>query len=323
MPKSSQNKKPTKKKVKDTLGDTTSKRVVNKPRYKSFKLNKKIKHTQKPVLGSFRILKASLRHIYKNKRVFLGIAGVYFLLSLILVSGLIGTTDYTELKGSIKELSLGGGQLAAGVSLFGVLITSAFGSTTEVGGVYQTVLFIVVSLVIIWALRQTYAKEKVTTKYAFYKSMYPLVPFLLVIFVIVLQFLPLMIGSGIYRIVISQGLAVTVAEKAAWISVVFLLGVLTLYMITSSIFALYIVTLPDLTPMKALRSARELVLHRRWMIMRKILFMPLALFVLAAIIMIPVLLYLTAIAQLFFVILSMIGVIAAHSYMYKLYRELL
>ena len=321
MPKTAKTKNPASKKAKSSK--TVSKRIIDKPKYKSLRLHKKIKHTQKPVLGSFRLMKVSLSHIFNNKRVFFGIAGIYFLLSLVLVSGLLGGTDYTELKNTIRELDLNGGQIAAGISLFGVLVSSGTSPTTEAGGIYQTLLLVIISLVVIWALRQTHAKEKITTKQAFYKSMYPLIPFLLVIFVIALQFLPLIIGSSLYRIVISQGLAVTVAEKAVWLLVVLLLGLLTIYMVSSSIFALYIVTLPDLTPMKALRSARELVLHRRWMIMRKVLFLPVALLILAALIMIPILLYLTAIAQLMFVILSMIGLIAAHSYMYKLYRELL
>ena len=53
-------------------------------------------------------------------------------------------------------------------------------------------------------------------------------------------------------------------------------------------FALYIVTLPDMTPMKALRSARELVRYRRWTVLRKVLFLPLMLLVVAAIIMVPI-----------------------------------
>ena len=73
----------------------------------------------------------------------------------------------------------------------------------------------------------------------------------------------------------------------------FFLALLSLYMICSSLFALYIVTLPNVTPMKALRSARQLVLHRRFLVLRKILFMPLALLVLGAIIMIPLIIFLT------------------------------
>jgi uncharacterized membrane protein YoaK (UPF0700 family) len=94
-------------------------------------------------------------------------------------------------------------------------------------------------------------------------------------------------------------------------------------MISSSLFALYIVTLPDMTPFKALRSARELVRHRRWTVLRKILFLPIILLVVAAIIMLPIIIWLTSLAQWVFFLLTMFALVAANAYMYTLYRELL
>jgi hypothetical protein len=94
-------------------------------------------------------------------------------------------------------------------------------------------------------------------------------------------------------------------------------------MISSSLFALYIVTLPDMTPMKALRSARELVRHRRWTVLRKILCLPLILLVAGAVIMLPIIIVLTPLAQWVFFLLTMLALVAAHAYMYTLYRELL
>jgi hypothetical protein len=94
-------------------------------------------------------------------------------------------------------------------------------------------------------------------------------------------------------------------------------------MVSSSVFALYIVTLPDVTPMQALRSARELVRHRRWSIARKVLFLPVSLLVIAAAIMIPVILLLTPASEWAFFVLSMFSLAVIHSYMYGLYRELL
>jgi hypothetical protein len=94
-------------------------------------------------------------------------------------------------------------------------------------------------------------------------------------------------------------------------------------MVSSSIFALYIVTLPDVTPMQALRSARELVRYRRWSIARKVLFLPVSLLVIAAVIMVPVILLVTPASEWVFFILSMLSIAVIHSYMYSLYRELL
>jgi hypothetical protein len=94
-------------------------------------------------------------------------------------------------------------------------------------------------------------------------------------------------------------------------------------MLASSLFALYIVTLPGMTPIRALRSARGLVRYRRWTVIRKILWLPLLLLLVAAVIMLPIIIWLTAVAQWVFFILSMFALLAVHSYMYALYRELL
>lgn len=300
------------------------KRKIEKPTYKTLRLQKRIKHDADPVMSAYKLMKANIQHLLKFKRLFLGISVWYFLLSLVLVSGLVGSTDYSELKGTLTQIFKGtGGQVTTGFTLFGVLISSGAGKVSEAGSVYQSTLLVVVSLVVIWALRQTYAKKQVTTKQAFYKSMMPLVPFVLVLIVIGLQFIPLVISSTIYSIVITSGLAVTNIERVLWGIFMLCFIILTLYMVTSSIFALYIVTLPDMSPMQALRSARELVRYRRWSIMRKVIFLPFCLVILAAVIMVPVLLFLTFAAQWLFIFLTMLALVVAHGYMYRLYRELL
>jgi K+-sensing histidine kinase KdpD len=83
------------------------------------------------------------------------------------------------------------------------------------------------------------------------------------------------------------------------------------------------VTLPDMTPLKALRSARELVRYRRWTILLRVLFLPVLLLLAAAIIMVPIITLLTPLTKWMIFLLSMIAIAVVHSYMYSLYRELL
>ena len=75
--------------------------------------------------------------------------------------------------------------------------------------------------------------------------------------------------------------------------------------------------------MHALRSARQLVANRRWTIMRKLLFLPVVLFVLAAVIVLPVILFATPVVPLVFYTLSMLLLPMLHGYMYTLYRSLI
>jgi hypothetical protein len=216
-------------------------------------------------------------------------------------------------------------QVLTSLTLFSVLLSNTGSTPTEVAGAYQSILLVVVSLALIWGLRQSYAagKAKTTIRDTFYKGLYPLVPFLLVLLVVGLQLIPALLASFLYNVVIVGGLAVTAVELGLWYVMLAALVLLSLYMITSSVFALYIVTLPNVTPMAALRSARDLVLHRRWVIMRKFLFLPLALLVLAGVIMVPLIIVLPPVAEWVFFGLSMLALAVVHSYMYSLYRELI
>ncbi len=310
-------------KAKSLPAKSTSRRLKS-PLYKSFKLTKKIKPSNKKLEGSFKLFNRTAVTIKQHWKIFVGISVVYMLVSLILVRGLSSQLDIQNLKDSLKDASSGKfGSLSGGAVIFTYLIGTTNFSSSEAGGVYQMLLLLIVSLAVIWTLRKVLAGEVVRVRDSFYKSMQPFIPFVLVLLVIGLQLIPLLIGSWLFGTITINGIAVTALEKGLWALLCLLLATLSLYMICSSLFALYIVTLPDMTPMKALRSARQLVRHRRWEVLRKILFLPFALLVLAAVIFIPLVIVVAPAVEWVFFALSAFVPIAIHGYMYTLYRELL
>jgi hypothetical protein len=299
-------------------------RRLKQPKYKTLRLTKRIKHPGPKLPGSVQIFKKSIKVLKDHWKLFFGVTIVYGLLTVILVRGVAGGLDLGTLKTSLQDSFNGSfASVSTAAALFSYMVGSAGSSSTPTGGVYQTLLIIIMSLAVIWALRQVLAGSKLRVRDTFYKGTYPLIPFILVLLVIGLQLIPLLLGSWVYGTVISNGIAVTSLEKLLWALFFFLLAVFSLYMICSSLFALYIVTLPDMTPMKALRSARQLVLYRRWTVLRKILFLPFAILLLAAVIMFPLIIFATPLAEWVFFALSMFVLVVVHSYMYTLYRELL
>lgn len=321
-------KKPVKKKpaaIKKPAAKTKTARPrrVKQRQYRSFRLEKRIKHPVR-LPNVFRLSRTAGALLWSHKRLFAGITAIYGLLNLLLVQGIMGGTDITELKHLLEEI-IGGhlGSFKAGLSIFALQVSSAGNSTSETAGAYQVFLALIGSLAIIWALRQAAGGVTVRVRDAYYRGMYPLVPFILVLAVIGLQLIPLLIGSALYGIVVSNGIAVYFVEKLLWAMLYGLLVLLTLYMLTSSLFALYIATLPDMTPMKALRSARELVRYRRWTVLRKVVVLPIILLIIAAVIMVPIIMFLTPLAEWVFFLLTMSLLAAVHAYMYTLYRELL
>ncbi len=312
-------KKPSPKK----LQPVSTARRLKQPDYTSLKLNKRIRHPVK-LPSAWRLTKLTLQLLWQHKRLFIGITLLYGIFNLVLVQGLSNTTDLTSLKASLQH-ALGGnsGALTSSLTVFAVLIGSSGNTSSQTGGAYQLFLVLMVSLATIWALREVMAGAPVRVRDAYYRGMYPLIPFMIVLVVIGLQLIPLAIGATVYNIVIANGIAVYAAEQFLWALLFGLLSLLSVYMISSSIFALYIVTLPDMTPLKALRSARALVRHRRWTVLRKVLALPVILLVLAAIIMLPIILTITGVAQWIFFLISMFAVAVTHGYLYTLYRELL
>lgn len=301
-------------------------RKIKQPQYKSFKVSKRIRQPKPEITGSFRLLYRSIKFIYDNWKLFGGITLVYFILTLVLVTGFGISGDISQLKDDVLSLFEGSNaELLTGVTLFSVLVGSATTAVSETAATYQTILFLIISLVMIWALRQRLAAKPqvISVRDAFYKGLYPLVPFVLVFVVFCLQLLPLAAANFLYSKVIVAGLAVTAIEIGLWVVLMFLLAILSLYMVTSSVFALYVVTLPDVKPIQALRSARELVKFRRWTIMRKLLFLPLALLFGTAAIVIPMILISPDLAEWLFLALSMFVPVIMHTYIYGIYRELL
>lgn len=291
-------------------------------KYRSFRLQKRIKHAVK-IPNAFKLSKMAGATLWRSKRLFIGIAFIYAAFYLILVTGLSNNIDVTGLKTNLQTIFGGNANLSSSLAVFAVLLGSSGTSASGAAGAYQLFLILIVSLAVIWSLREVVAGVNVRVRDAYYRGMYPLVPFMIVLLVIGFQFLPLIIGASLYSIVTSNGIAVYAAEKLLWGLLFAMLSLLSVYMVSSSSFALYIVTLPEMTPLKALRSARQLVRYRRWTVLRKVLALPLVLFLLLTLIMLPVLLFVTVIAQWVFYILTMVSIVAVHAYLYTLYRELI
>ena len=278
----------------------------------------------RPLPKAHKLFWSVMKQLWTNRKSFLGIVVIYAVLNIFLVRGLSGSADLTNLKSTLdSSVSGAGGKLAGSLLAFNYLLSSTGSGNTAQSGIYQSILLVVCSLAFIWAHRQVLAGRAVQMRESFYQGMYPLVPFLIVFLLMGVQLLPLVIGGSLYKTVISGGIAIYLWEKAIWLLLFVGLALWSLRMITASVFALYIATLPDMTPLRAYRSARQLVYGRRLLIWRKFLFLPAALLVLAAVIEVPFILFITPLAVWTFFIVGVVALPVVHGYLYSLYREML
>jgi hypothetical protein len=276
----------------------------------------------KPIVGSFRLTKQVFMIFRRHWKTLGGIVLVYLILNIIFASGISNiSSSFSTIR---DDLNTGGGHAlwhAAGG--FGSLIGSAGASTSGTGSALQSALFVIESLVIIWALRHLLSGQSITVKMAYYRSMAPLIPFLLVLFMIIIQLLPVTLG-GVILAAVATSVFTSSTVLTVFTAIIFLLlAAWSIYMISASVFALYIVTLPDMSPRPALRSAKDLVRFRRWAVIRKVFFMPIFMVLIMGIVIVPLILFAQSIVPVVFYILSMLSILFVHTYLYSLYRELL
>ena len=279
---------------------------------------------QKKLPSGYTLLLRTFRLMTENIKLLGGILLVYALVDLIFVGGNSTSTSLPSAKASLLNLFHGHiSSLATGFTLFSFLAGSANTASTDAASAYEAMLLLVISVVFIWALRQVYAKQKVRIRDAFYTGTFPIVPYFLVLLVMGIQLLPFVIGAALYSNLLTGGYLVGPLQHYFAIVVLLLLAAWSLYMLCASIIALYVVTLPDMTPFKALKSARELVQFRRWVVLRKLLFLMVVVGIADTLILIPVAVFVTPIAMLLFLLLTALTVGVVHSYIYGLYREML
>lgn len=298
------------------------------PKYQSFKLQKKIKiKNYKPLPSAWSLWKSSLVFFWKNRKIIGLFLLVYVSLYIIFVRGLSGGINLGELRDALREEGATTG-LLTGATLFGVLVSNIGTTTSETASFYQGTLLIVGSLAFIWLLRQLSGSKpiKVRVRDAYYRGMQPLVPFLLVLFVIALEFLPLSIGGFILNVVLSNSLAAG-SELFGIYVICLLLVILSLYLISGSIAALHIVTLPDMEPVRAIRASHQLLLMHRWSVVRKFVLLVMFLLTVGILIFTPLLIAVPSswiwINEYIFLAGGLVGFAVFHIYMYNLYKSLL
>lgn len=287
--------------------------------------NKQLRKKAKKLPSGWKILKRSLLYLYSYKKLFLGISLTYGLLLILFVRGLSTNLQFEVLRQNLTDIFAGGlSSVGETASSLGVLFSTLGSSSSDAGSVYQMFIVLIVSLSLIWSIRQTYSRKvKLRIRDGFYKGMYSLVPFLLVLFFILLNLLPFVIAGSLYDTILTTSLAVSGPEQLLWAGVFIAGFAWSIYLVSGSIFGLYIVTLPNTQPRAALKSARKLVRFRRGVVIRRLLFLPFMLFCFSTLALIPMVFIFAPIAEFTFLIFSFVLPAVVHGYLYTLYRELL
>ncbi len=307
--------------------------------HRSFRLTRRRDYKRSLALPGYWAFTNTVRAmLWKHKKLFGGLMAIYFLVALAI--GGFGQQDaYANLSSTLTKT---GGELFQGnwgqVSQAGLLLvtsvtTGLTPNVTQAQSVLGGLAAFFGWLATVWALRNVMAGRKVYVRDAIYSSGSPVISTVLVGFILMLQLFPIAIAILVYNAAIASELVSGGVEQMLLWLVLAMLGVLSLYWITSTIIGLVVVTLPGMYPFQAIRTAGDLVVGRRLRILFRLVWLACIVVITWALIAIPMILLDSWLKKVWPVVewfptvpltlllLSAVTLIWAASYVYMLYRK--
>jgi len=278
------------------------------------------------------------RTLWGYRKLFLLLALVYAVLYGVLV-GIGSQETYTQLTDTLRETSNGvldgnWGELGkAGLLFVSIAGTGLAAAPSEVQQVYAILIALLVWVTTVWLLRQVLAGHKVRLRDGLYNAGTPLVAMFIVSLVFAVQLLPIVFSLLGFSAASASGLLAGGVEAMLFWMAAGLLGILSIFWVTSTLFAMIVVTLPGTYPLKALRIAGDIVLGRRVRILLRWVWMSVVAALAWVIVMIPIILFDTWLKSVWpalewlplipIVLLAMtsVTVVWIASYVYLLYRK--
>lgn len=308
--------------------------------HRSFRMTRRRDYVRSLVLPGYW---AFTVHVYKilsgSKKLFVSLAIFYGVLTVLLV-GLASQENYNQLSEMIRDIGeelVSGGDLS-GLESAGLIFASIASGTlksnmTEAQGIYVALLGLMVWLTAVWLLRSTLAGKRPRLRDGLYNAGAPLLSTFLVALALLVQLLPIILVVIAYGAASSTGLLNGGVEAMIFWTAAGGLGLLSLYWISSSLFALVVVTLPGMYPWQAMRTAGDLVVGRRIRLLLRILWLLLSVAVAWVIVMVPIILldtWLKGVLQVIdwipvvpiaLLVMASVSVVWSSSYLYLLYRK--
>ncbi len=276
--------------------------------------------------------------LFQNRKLFLKLALVYAVLTFLMVS-VASQDSYASMVELFESTSADAfsdfwGKIgSAGLLFLAVIVGGSFDSLSDIQQIYAVLILLLTWLTSVWLLRNVMAGHKVKLRDGLYNAGSPIISTLMVSILVLVQMLPFSLALIGYNAASSTGLLGGGVEAMMFWMFAGLLTILSIYWVTSTFFALIIITLPGMYPFRAIRIAGDLVIGRRLRILMRLVWMVLVASVTWAIVMIPIILFDMWIKGLWpaidwlplvpgvLLLLSSISVVWISSYIYLLYRK--
>lgn len=293
-------------------------------------------HEQKSAIaGPLKLSRRALKLLNVNRPIFIRLSLLFWAL-LMLSSGLTEQAQYASLSEATKEaVSIIGGHGERTLTAIGILLSSVMtGSLTSVLSETQLIgriaLYGLLWLVVVWLMRHLVAGAKVGLRDGLYNGGAPVVPSILIGLVGVVQLLPLALTVTLFSALSATGALNQGLIAGLMVIASLALTVVTVYWLSSTLFALIVATIPGTYPGAALRSARTVIKGRRLTVFLRLLWLSGAILLASALITLPMVVLDATLglmnAFVFIAVWQLLGVATAlfgSVYLYLLYREVI
>ena len=212
---------------------------------------------------------AAFKMFFKFWKIFLPLLLIFVGLYIFLI-GAMSENTLADVRANVEQTNkdVADGKIGtvgkAGLTLLGIISTGGLTTMNDAQVVIAVLLFAIIWLVTIYLARHLLAgHQEIKMRDGFYSALSPLVSTLVVGLIIFLEAVPIMLTIIVFQVALTTEFLSTPFYALLFFMFAALMITLSLYLLSSSFFAIIVVSAPGLYPLTAVRMAKNLIMGRR------------------------------------------------------------
>ena len=212
---------------------------------------------------------AAFKMFFKFWKIFLPLLLIFVGIYIFLI-GAMSENTLADVRANVEQTNkdVADGKIGtvgkAGLTLLGIISTGGLTTMNDAQVVIAVLLFAIIWLVTIYLARHLLAgHQEIKMRDGFYSALSPLVSTLVVGLIIFLEAVPIMLTVIVFQVALTTEFLSTPFYALLFFMFAALMITLSLYLLSSSFFAIIVVSAPGLYPLTAVRMAKNLIMGRR------------------------------------------------------------
>jgi len=271
--------------------------------------------------------------LWNRKWVYIRFILLFFFLSIAFI-GAMQADNASSVNDVIDSANSGtnifGPVSRAAVTVGSSMIGALNSNFSDVQYIYLSALIILAVLTVVWLLRHQLVGDKLKVRDGLYASAAPIASEYVLVIIGIAQLIPAALATLVYVSATTSGLLDGGIETAMFSIALLFILVLTLYFMTTTLFALFIATIPGTYPIRAYRAARKIVAGQRLRLVMRLLWMAVILLITWFVILVPFVIIVNSVGggsswaiPIAYQLMVASSIVYATAYGYLLYRRMI